>query len=150
MNKTKAAAALVLRYLTARALFRKTDWDIPTNLERKIAGGIRALPGGVLLNEVALMPEPAIVYDRNDPEFWAAIIGGDDSAIEIDREELNEIREFVVSGECALPLPQQPHASWLSRFTDWVCGFSGAQPVGVHAKLEAKGRPVGRPKPATH
>ena len=79
MNKTKAAAALVLRYLTARALFRKTDWDILTNLERKIAGGIRALPGGVLLNEVALMPEPAIVYDRNDPEFWAAIIGGDES-----------------------------------------------------------------------
>ena len=129
MNKTKVAAALVLRYLTARALFRRTDWDVPANLERKIAGGIRALPGGVLLNEVALMPEPAILYDRKDPEFWAAIIGGDDNAIEIDDTELNKIREFVVSGECALPLPHKTHASWLSRFTDWVVGLSGAQSV---------------------
>jgi len=129
MNKTKAAAALVLRYLTARALFRRTDWDVPVNLECRIAGGVRALPGGVLLNEVALMPEPAILYDRKDPEFWAAIIGGDDNAIDIDGTELNEIREFVVSGECALPLPHRAHASWLSRFTDWVVGLSGAQPI---------------------
>jgi hypothetical protein len=129
MNKTKAAAALVLRYLTARALFRRTDWDIPANLERRIAGGIRALPGGVLLNEVALMPEPAILYDRKDPEFWAAVIGGDDNAIEIDGEELKEIREFVVSGECALPLPHQPHTSWLSRLSNWVAGFPRSQSV---------------------
>ena len=52
MTKTKAAAALVLRYLTVRALLRRTDWEVPVNLEDKIAGGVRALPGGVLLNEV--------------------------------------------------------------------------------------------------
>jgi len=77
------------------------------------------------------MPEPAIVYDRKDPEFWAAIIADDDNAIDIDHEELNEICEFVVSGECALPLRQQPHSSWLSRFTDCVVGLSGAQSVAV-------------------
>lgn len=58
-----------------------------------------------------------------------AIIGGDDNAIDIDGEELSEIREFVVSGECALPLPQQPHASWLSRFIDWMIGLPGTQSV---------------------
>ena len=79
MNKTKAAAGLVLRYLTVRALIRGRDWEIPANLEYRIAGGIRALLGGIVLNEVALMPEPAIIYDRKDPDFWTAIIGGDDT-----------------------------------------------------------------------
>ena len=79
MNKTKAAAGLVLRYLTVSALVGGRDWEIPANLEYRIAGGIRALPGGIVLNEVALVPEPAIIYDRKDPDFWTAIIGGDDT-----------------------------------------------------------------------
>src|SRR5436190_19050779 len=120
MNKTKVAAALVLRYLTARALLEERIGMSRRTSNAKSPGELGRLPGGVLLNEVALMPEPAILYDRKDPEFWAAIIGGDDNAIEIDDTELNEIREFVVSGECALPLPHKTHASWLSRFTDWV------------------------------
>ena len=60
MSKAEAAAGLVLRYLTVRALFRRTDWEVPANLHYKIAGGVRALPGGVSLNEVALMPASAI------------------------------------------------------------------------------------------
>ena len=65
----KAAAGLVLRYLTIRALFRRTEWEVPASLEDKIAGGIRAFRGGLLLNEVALMPAPAIIYDCKDPTF---------------------------------------------------------------------------------
>jgi hypothetical protein len=122
MNKAKAAAALVLRYLTARALFRRTDWEVPVNLEYKIAAGVRALPGGVLLNEVALMPEPVIIYDRKDPDFWTAVIAGDDHAIAIDLEELSEIRDFVLNGDCALPLPCQARVSWGSRVRTWLLG----------------------------
>ena len=129
MNKTKAAAGLVVRYLTVRALFRRVDWEVPVNLEYEIACGVRALPGGVLLNEVALMPAPAIIDDRKDPDFWAAIIGGDDNAIDIDPNELSELRDFVINGECALPLPRQSHVSWVSRLTHWLCRSWGTQPV---------------------
>jgi hypothetical protein len=129
LTKTKAAAALVLRYLTVRALFRRTDWEVPTNLEDNIAGGVRALPGGVLLNEVALMPAPAIIYDRKDPDFWTAIIGGDDNAIDIDPKELSELRDFVMNGECALPFPRQSRFDWVSRLTDWLPGIWGTRPV---------------------
>jgi len=122
MNKTKAAADLVLRYLTARALFRRTDWEVPVNLEYKIAAGVRALPGGVLLNEVALMPEPVIIYDRKDPDFWTAVLAGDDHAIEIDLEELSEIRDFVLNGDCALPLPCRSRVSWGSRIRTLLLG----------------------------
>jgi hypothetical protein len=134
LTKTKAAAALVLRYLTARALFRRTDWEVPANLEDKIAGGVRAFPGGALLNEVALMPAPAIIYDRKDPDFWTAIIGGDDNAIDIDPKELSELRDFVMNGECALPFPRQSRFDWVSRLTDWLPGIWGTQPI---AKLRA-------------
>jgi hypothetical protein len=64
MNRTRAAAELVLRYLTARALFRQTPWEVPPNLEYLIGRGVRLLPSGVLINEVPLMPTPAIIYDR--------------------------------------------------------------------------------------
>ena len=129
MNKTKAAADLVLRYFTARALFRRTDWEVPTNLEYKIAAGVRALPGGVVLNEVALTPEPAIIYDRKDPDFWTAIIAGDDRVLDIDPAELSEIREFVMNGDCALPLPLQSRVSLASRLATWLLGLSGTRPV---------------------
>ena len=127
MNKTKAAAALVLRYLTARALFRRTEWEVPANLEYKIAAGVRALPGGVVLNEVALTPEPAIIYDRKDPDFWTAIIAGDDHALQIDAAELSEIREFVMNGDCALPLPLQSRVPLVSRLATWLLGGSGTR-----------------------
>jgi hypothetical protein len=138
LTKTKAAAALVLRYLTVRALFRRTDWEIPANLEHKIAGGVRAFPGGVLLNEVALMPAPAIIYDRKDPDFWTAIIGGEDNAIAIDPKELSELRDFVMNGECALPFPRQSRFDWVSRLTDWLLG------IGVHRRLQSPDEVAGQ------
>jgi hypothetical protein len=109
--------------VTARALFRRTDWEVPTNLEYKIAAGLRALPGGVLLNEVALKPEPAIIYDRKDPDFWTAILGGDDHILDTDPVELSEIREFVMNGDCALPPPLQSRVSLVSRFAAWLLGL---------------------------
>ena len=104
MNKTNAAADLVLRYLIARALFRGKTFRPPKNLEYRIAGGVRSF-AGILLNEVAMRSAPAIVYDRKDPDFWAAVIGGDDSATDMDPVDLNGVRRAVLSGEGTLPLP---------------------------------------------
>ena len=58
----------------------------------------------MLLNEVTVRPTPAIVYDRKDPNFWVAVIGGDDSAIGMDPAELNEVRRAVLYDEGTLPL----------------------------------------------
>src|SRR5947207_13733172 len=92
MNRTRAAAELVLRYLTARALFRQTPWEMPPNLEYLIGRGVRLLPGGVLINEVLLARTPAIIDDRKDPLFWSAIIGGEQDVIEMTPEEQEQVR----------------------------------------------------------
>jgi len=61
MSNTKAAADLVLRYLIARALFRGIGFNPPKNLEHQISGDVRYPAGGVLLNEVTVRPNPAII-----------------------------------------------------------------------------------------
>ena len=99
MDRMKVAADLVFRYVIARALFRGTVLQLPINLEHQIRGGVRYVAGGVLLNEVTLGRNPAIVHDRKDPDFWAAVIGGDDSAIDMDAAELDEIRRVVLHDE---------------------------------------------------
>jgi hypothetical protein len=50
---------------------------------------------------------PAIVYDRKDRDFWAAVIGGDDGAIDMDKAQLNEVRRVVLYAEGNLSLPTQ-------------------------------------------
>ena len=107
MDKIKAAADLVCRYVIARTLFRGTVLKLPVNLEHQIRGGVRYAAGGVLLNEVTLGRTPAIVYDRKDPDFWAAVIGGDDGATDMDQAQLNEVRRVVLYDEGTLPLPEE-------------------------------------------
>jgi hypothetical protein len=107
MDNIKAAADLVLRYLITRALFRGAVFKPPPNLEHQIRGGVRYLARGVLLNEVTMGRTPAIVYDRKDPDFWAAVIGGDDGAIDMDKAQLNEVRRVVLYAEGNLSLPTQ-------------------------------------------
>lgn len=104
MSKTKAAADLVLRYLTARALFRQVPWEMPANLEYLIGRGIRLLPGGVVINEVPLQPVPAIIDDRKDPSFWSAIIGGEESAIDMDPAEQEQVRDFILDDDGTAPV----------------------------------------------
>ena len=101
MNRTRAAAELVLRCLTARALFRQTSWEIPPNLEYLI---VRLLPGGVLINEVLLARTPAIIDDRKDPMFWSAIIGGEQEVIEMTPEEQEQVRQFILDENWTLPV----------------------------------------------
>ena len=107
MDNTKVAADLVLRYLIAKSLFRGAVFKPPPNLEHQIRGGVRYLARGVLLNEVTMGRTPAIVDDRKDPDFWAAVIGGLDSAIDMEPAQLNEVRRVVLHGEGALPLPEE-------------------------------------------
>jgi hypothetical protein len=104
MSRTKAAADLVLRYLTARALFRQTPWEMPPNLEYLIERGVRLLPGGVVINEVPLAPAPAIIDDRKDPSFWSAILGGEEAAIDLAPAEQGQVREFVLDDDWTLPI----------------------------------------------
>jgi len=114
-SKTKAAAGLVLRYLTARALFRQTPWEMPSNLEYLIGRGVRLPPGGVIINEVPLKP-PAIIHHRKDPKFWSAIIGGEESAIDIDPAEQEQVRQFVLDDEWTWPvLPWEQRATGTSQ-----------------------------------
>ena len=112
MSKTRAAADLVLRYLTARSLFRQTPWEMPSNLEYLIGRGVRLLPGGVLTNEVVLQPSAAIIYDRKDPKFWSAIIGGEEGAIDMDPFEQEQVRQFVLHDDWMWPvLPVETRAT---------------------------------------
>jgi hypothetical protein len=112
LTKTKAAADLVLRYLTARSLFRQTPWEMPSNLEYLIGRGVRLLPGGVLINEVSLKPAPAIIFDREDPKFWSAIIGGEDNAIDLGPVEQEQVRQFVMCDDWTWPvLPVETEAT---------------------------------------
>ena len=109
MNRTKTAAELVLRYLTARALFREAPWEMPSNLEYLIERGVRLLPGGVLINEVPLTPAPAIIEDRQDPTFWSAIIGGEESAIDMASAEQEQVRQFILHSDWTLPITAWVH-----------------------------------------
>jgi hypothetical protein len=107
MDNTKVAADLVLRYLIAKSLFRGAVFKPPPNLEHQIRGGVRYLARGVLLNEVTMGRTPAIIHDRKDPDFWAAVIGGDDGAIDMEPAQLNEVRRVVLYDEGTLPLPEE-------------------------------------------
>src|SRR5438046_10691049 len=105
MDNIKAAADLVLRYLITRALFRGAVFKPPSHLEHQIRGGVRYLARGVLLNEVTMGRTPAIVDDRKDPDFWAAVIGGHDGAIDINKAQLNELRRVVLNDEGRQAVP---------------------------------------------
>jgi hypothetical protein len=112
MNKIKSAADLVVRYLLARALFRQAPWETPANLEYLIGRGVRLLPGGVVINEVPLTPAPAIIYDRKDPKFWSAIVGGEASAIDMPAAEQEQVRQLVLDDDWTWPVvPWEPRAS---------------------------------------
>jgi hypothetical protein len=130
MNRTRAAAELVLRYLTARALFRQTPWEMPPNLEYLIGRGVRLLPGGVLINEVLLTPTPAIIGDRKDPMFWSAIIGCEESAIEMSSEEQEQVRQFILDEDWTLPVMAWEHRSLRHKLAAVGAALAGERSMG--------------------
>jgi len=143
MDNIKAAADLVLRYLITRALFRGAVFKPPPHLEHQIRGGVRYLARGVLLNEVTMGRTPAIVYDRKDPDFWAAVVGGDDGAIDMEPARLSEVRRAVLYDEGTLPLPTQ-REEVSEQLVDGVAACAVSNSVTVQSadprKLRAKVR----------
>jgi len=112
-DTTKAAtAAAVYRYLVARAWFRSSKLPrsaagprvTPESLAQDLAQGRRLLAGGVLVYPQA---SPPIVGDDQDPDFLSAIAGHDD-AIDIDSDQLETLRGYILRGG---DLPRRSHQS---------------------------------------
>jgi hypothetical protein len=106
----QATAAIVYRYMLARAWFRSSKLPrtaagvgvTKESLAEDMAQDRRLLGDGVLVYPLA---SPPIVGDDVDPDFLAAISGKDD-AIEIDGDQLKKLRDFVLhDGD----LPRRKH-----------------------------------------
>ena len=143
MNRTRAAAELVLRYLTARALFRQTPWEMPPKLEYLIARGVRLLPGGVLINEVLLARTPTIIDDRKDPMFWSAIIGGEQDVIEMTPEEQEQVRQFILDENWTLPVMAWEHRSLRHKLAALGAALVGERSMGEKTRRVARWRGIG-------
>jgi hypothetical protein len=95
-------AALVYRYLHARAWFRESKLPrasagqrvTPETLAEDLGQGRRLLADGVLVYPQASLP---VVGDDLDPDFLAAIAGRDDS-IQIETAQLEKLRSYVLRG----------------------------------------------------
>ena len=112
-EKTKGAtAAVVYRYLLARAWFRSSKLlrtaaglrVTQESLAEDLTYGRRLLADGVLVYPPA---SPPIVGDDVDPDFLAAVTGKDD-LIEIDPDQLRKLRSYVLHGG---ELPGRKHAA---------------------------------------
>jgi hypothetical protein len=95
-------AALVYRYLHARASFRESKLSrasagqrvTPETPAEDLGQGRRLLADGVLVYPQASLP---VVGDDLDPDFLAAIAGRDDS-IQIETAQLENLRSYVLRG----------------------------------------------------
>jgi hypothetical protein len=74
----------------------------PEGLAQDLEQGRRLLADGVLVYPQA---SPPVVGDDVDPEFLAAITGRDD-AIDIDADQLQKLRSYIVHGG---NLPRRKH-----------------------------------------
>src|ERR1044071_7141043 len=108
-TKTSTAAA-VYRYFEARSWFRSTRLPrtpagprvTPEALAEDLGQGLRLLADGVLFSPA---PPPPIVGDDADPDFLAAITGRDEAA-DIEPDQLEELRRYVLRGGS---LPRRKH-----------------------------------------
>ena len=99
------AAAVLYRYMLARAYFRKDSHPetfagpVRRGLEYEISRGVR------LFGKIRIDPNasPVITSDAENPDFLAAITGRDD-AIEIAPDDLDKLRRYVLAGEPTLPV----------------------------------------------
>ena len=95
-------AALVYRYLVVRAWFRggqlprtsNSQRVTPETLAQDLEQGRRLLADGVLVYPPA---SPPIVGDDLDPDFLAAMLGRDD-AIQLEADQLEKLRRYVLEG----------------------------------------------------
>jgi len=116
---------------------------MPPNLEYLIGRGVRLLPGGVLINEVPLMPTPAIIYDRKDPMFWSAIIGGEQDVIEMTPEEQEQVRQFILDENWTLPVMAWEHRSLRHKLAAVGAALVGERNMGEKRRRVASWRGIG-------
>ena len=93
---------LVYRYLIARVGLRKAGLPPLTTLDDQMRHGLGLLTGGISIDRNAT---PPIVGDEQDPHFFAAIVKGDEAAIDITTGDLEQTRRFVLHDQGSLPPP---------------------------------------------
>ena len=92
---------VVYRYLVARVGLRKAALPSLTILDHEMRHDFGLLSGGILIDRNAT---PAIIGDEQNPHFFAAIVQGNEGAIDITPRDLEQTRRFVLYDQgCLLP-----------------------------------------------
>ena len=96
---------MVRRYALAWRACRTAERNGSAKLEQDMAQGYGMLLCGILVEPQV---NPAITADAKDPQFFAAILGNDDSAVpDITPYELQQVRRYVIHGEGTVPVSKR-------------------------------------------
>ena len=93
---------VVYRYVVARVGLRKAALPSLTILDHQMRHDFDLLAGGVLINRNAT---PPIIGDEQDPHFFAAIVQGNQAAMDMTPRDLEQTRRFVLYDQGCLPPP---------------------------------------------
>jgi hypothetical protein len=102
MQMDEEQRRVVYRYLVARVGLRKAGLPCLTTLDHQMRHDFDLLAGGVLIDRNAT---PPIIGDEQDPHFFAAIVQGNEGAIDITPRDLEQTRRFVLYDQGCLPPP---------------------------------------------
>ena len=96
---------MVRRYAIAWSACRNADRNGFADLEQDMAQGYGMLLCGILVEPQA---SPVITADVKDHDFFAAILGNDDSAVpDMTPYELQQVRRYVIHGEGTVPVSKR-------------------------------------------
>jgi hypothetical protein len=93
---------LVYRYLVARVGLRKANLPPLASLDHEMKHGYQLLTGGVSIDPKA---NPPITADDQDPDFFAAVVKGNNGAIDLNPDHLEQTRRYVLYDQGSLPPP---------------------------------------------
>ena len=93
---------LVYRYLIARVGLRKANLPSLATLDHEMKHGYQLLTGGVSVDRTA---SPPITADDQDPDFFAAVVRGNNGTINLNLDDLEQTRRFVLYDQGSLPPP---------------------------------------------
>jgi hypothetical protein len=104
-DQLASAVAMLIRYETAKAaLYRAAnDFRIPlaADLTDRIAraDGHAVVEGGI---HVMTWMSPPVVADDDNPEFFRAVVWGEDNIVDIEPERLHALRRYVLNDDHGL------------------------------------------------
>jgi hypothetical protein len=93
---------LVYRYLIARVGLRKANLPPLETLDHEMKHGHQLLTGGVSVDRTV---SPPLTADDQDPGFFAAVVEGNNGAIDLNPDDLEQTRRFVLYDQGCLPPP---------------------------------------------